>query len=491
MAFSMIVSLYTVRVVLQVLGVEDYGIYSAVGGIISSLTIFTGALSSASQRFFSIEIGKGDNIGLNKAFNSLTLLYLIAGILILIITETVGVWFLSNKMQIPADRLHAAYVILQCTLFSFFVSIIISPFQAIIIAKEDMKIYAYVGIYDVIVKLLIAFSLRLFHTDKLILYGFLLLLSSISTQLIYFFFTIKQYKEINIGFKGDLKTIKEVLGFTGWSFVGCIAFLFNAQGLNLLMNVFYGPVVNAAYSIGQSVKNAVNQLGTNFFTAVRPNLIKEFAANNYCYVVELFYFSSKVVFTLLFLIVLPIILETECILSLWLDSVENHMVSFVRLMLIWTMILLMGEPITAIVQAGNKVKRYHLTVDLFTLLTLPLSYVAFKLGTSPESGFLISIIIFILAHFIRLLILKKIINISVRCYFKKVLTRIILAIFISFTLSYLLRNSFDSRGFIFFFMKILLEVIIAVSISYMIVFNKFERARINNLLKLFVKRRIR
>ena len=483
MALSMIVSLYTVRVVLQVLGVEDYGIYSAVGGIVSTLAIFTGALSAASQRFLSIEIGKGDIKGLNLVFSSLLLLYLLAGIFILAITETAGVWFLEHKMTIPYERMDSAYVILQCTLISFFVSIIMSPFQAVIMAKEDMKIYAYVGVYDVLIKLLIAYFLKLFDTDKLILYALLLLLASISTQLIYLVFTIRKYKDIKPRLEWNSLTIKSILGFSSWSFVGSLAYLCNAQGLNLLLNVFFGPVVNAAYNIGTSVKNAVNQLGCNFFVAVRPSLIKAYAVNDLDYVRRLFLFCTKVIFSLLFIIMFPILIETEGILLMWLGEVGNHMVAFVRLMLVWGLLLNISDPITTVVQAANKVKDYHLKVDIFTLLSLPLGYIAFKLGAPPDFALIISILVLLVAHIIRLFILRNIINIGLGDYFKLIVIRILCSVFLSFALSFIF-NLFIEHLFV----RVIIEILLVLVISYLIVFDSKERMRVNEMISGFFNR---
>lgn len=488
MALSMIVSLYTVRIVLQALGVEDYGIYSAVGGIVSSLTIFTSALSTASQRFFSIEIGKDDVVGLNRVFNSIFILYLLAGLLVLIMAETAGLWFLNHEMKIPPERLDAAFVILQCTIVSFFVSIIVSPFQAIIIAKEDMKIYAYVGIYDVIVKLLIAYFLKFSDTDKLILYAILLLIASVSAQLIYFIFTFSRYKEIKPMLKWDSSTIRGVISFSGWSFVGCLAFLSNAQGLNLLLNVFYGPIVNAAYNIGNSVKNAVNQLGSNFFVAVRPSLIKEYAASNLEYVRKLFIFSTKTIFCLLFMIMFPIMVETRGILSLWLGAVGDYMVSFVRLMLVWALLLNLSDPITAVVQAANKVKSYHLKVDLFTLLSLPIAYLAFKLGASPNWAFIISILVLFVAHIVRLCVLRSLINVGIIYYFEKIVLRILCAVSISFVLAYIVNLLVLSDSVIELFLRIFLEIIVVMIISYFVVFTENERTRISRMIKGFLNK---
>lgn len=484
MALSMIVSLYTVRVVLQVLGVEDYGIYSAVGGIVSSLTIFTSALSTASQRFFSIEIGKGDIDGLNRLLSSMVLLYFFAGVIILIITETAGVWFLNHKMNIPYVRMDEAFVILQCTLISFFVSIIVSPFQAIIIAKEDMKIYAYVSIYDVLTKLFIVYIIQLFEADKLILYAILLLFVSVSTQFIYLTFTILKYRDIKptifLGWNPSI--LKSIIGFSAWSFVGSLAFLCNAQGLNLLLNVFFGPIVNTAYNIANIVKNAVTQLSGNFFVAVRPRLIKEYAANNLDYVRKLFLFSTKIIFCLLFMIIFPITIETPRILSLWLDEVGEYMIVFVRLMLVWALLLNLSDPITVVVQAANEVKRYHLQVDVFTLLSLPLAYIAFKCSASPKWAFIISLFVLCIAHVIRLLILKRIINIGIIEYFKNIVLRIFCAVSFSYVLSLIVNNLLVLENTLILLTKIIIEILIAISISYMVVLDSKERIRVNGML---------
>lgn len=496
MAFAMVVSLYTVRVILQVLGVEDYGIFSAVGGIMSSLTVFTTTLSTASQRFFSIELGKGDINGLNRVFNAIVVLYILVGIFTLVIAETIGVWFLYNKMTIPLERLNAAFIILQTTIVSFIISIVTSPFQAMIIAKEDMKIYAYVGVYDVVVKLLIVFLLQLFKTDKLILYGFLLLLSSVSSQLIYFFFSKYKYCEINLKLAWDTSTMKSVFFFSGWSFIGSLALLFNTQGLNLLMNVFFGPVVNAAYNIANSVRNSSCQLAGNLFVAVRPNIIKEYALGKFSYIKKIFLFSTKVIFCLLFIIMFPILIETKEILSLWLGNVGDHMISFVRLMLVWGIILNIGEPITAIVQAANKVKKYHLMVDSFTLITLPLSYIVFYFGFVPETAFTISIVMFIIALFIRLNILKNIIYISLSEYLVAIILKIIIVLFVSFGLGIGIKIIFCADGLIMLCLYIILEMIVAITSCYFILFDKDERTRINGMIiqlcgKLFCKSVIR
>ena len=335
---------------------------------------------------------------------------------------------------------------------------------------------------------MIAYLLRFFDTDKLILYAILLLLASVSTQLIYFIFTIRRYNEIKPRLKWDSSTIKSIIGFSGWSFVGCLAFLFNDQGLNLLLNVFFGPIVNAAYNIGNSVKNAVNQLGSNFFVAVRPSLIKEYAASNLEYVRKLFIFSTKTIFCLLFMIMFPIMVETRGILSLWLGAVGDYMVSFVRLMLVWALLLNLSDPITAVVQAANKVKSYHLKVDLFTLLSLPIAYLAFKLGASPNWAFIISILVLFVAHIVRLCVLRSLINVGIIYYFEKIVLRILCAVSISFVLAYIVNLLVLSDSVIELFLRIFLEIIVVMIISYFVVFTENERTRISRMIKGFLNK---
>lgn len=482
MALVMAVSLYTVRVVLRVLGVDDYGIYSAVGGIISSLSFITGVLAVASQRFFSVELGKKDIVQLSKVFSMILLLYLIVGAIIILIAETAGLWFLNNKMIIPESRMTAAFWVFQSTVVVFITSIIASPFQALIVAYERMNIYAYIGILEVILKLVIVFILQMVATDKLILYAFLLLFTSMLSQSIYLIYCRKKLFGVKLNIKWDKIIFKDIASFSSWSLFGSVSFICNTQGLNLLMNMFFGPIVNAAYLIGNQVKSAINQFSSNFYIAARPSMIMEFTAGNMDYVKKLYNFSTKTIFILLFIFVFPISMQAYDVLQLWLGEVGDYMVDFVRLMLIYAIILSLSDPITSIVQAANEVKKYHLLVDGFTLLTLPLSYIAFKIGMSPVWAFFISIIIFIIAHFIRLVILRNITGFSIREYLIQIVSRFIATFVVSFILAKIFNCLFDTTGVIVTVTKILFEFIVAVIACWFIILDKAERDRIQDML---------
>lgn len=475
MFLVMAVSLYTVRVVLQTLGVEDYGVYSAVGGIITSLTFITNVLAIASQRFFAVEIGKGEKGALRDTFSTMVLIYTIVGLLIILFSETVGMWFLKNKMTIPRGRESAALWIFQCTILSFFISVITAPHQAMIIAKEKMNIYAYVGILDVLLKLLLVYLLCVIQFDKLIVYGVLMLSVALICNSIYVVYSLYQYREarLKLIFRPDI--FKDILGFSSWTMFGSVTFMCNTQGINLVLNVFFGPAVNAAYAIGNQIKTAINSFSSNFYVAVRPVMMKSYVANDYEYVKKLFYFSSKVIFVLLFVIIFPVTMHIETILDLWLGIVGDYMVEFVILMLVYAIVLSLSDPITTIMQAANKIKYYYLFVDGFTLLSLPLSYVAFKMGASPDFAFIISIIIFAIAHFIRLYLLNRVVSeIKITDYVRHVALPIVLAVVLvlipSVGLKTVTPNTIVAKGFTF-----CTDFLLAVSTSLLVVMDTSER----------------
>ena len=487
MALIMLVSLYTVRVILNELGVEDYGIYSAIGGIISTLSFVTSILTNASQRFFSIEIGQKKLTKLKKTFSSIVLIYISLGLVVVLFAETLGSWFIHNKMTIPEFRTDAANWVFQCTIISFFISIITAPYQAMIIAKEKLEIYAYVGILDAILKLSIALLIKEIHFDKLISYAILIVLSTFISQIIYIYYCVKKCPEAQFLFHSDKSTIKDVLSYSAWSLFGSLAYVCNSQGINLILNVFWGPVVNAAYAIGNQVKSSVNLFGSNFYVAVRPVMMKEYASGNIEYVKKLFFTSSKTLFLLLFIIIFPISFQLEGILNLWLGSVGPYMLSFTRLLLIYAILLSMSDPITSIVQAANEVKRYHLYVDGFTLMTLPIVYALFKYGLSADYAFYASITIFIIAHYIRLVILSQIINLHPLLYIKGVFIPIAISVLVTVFGAEIVESCSMNMEYSWI-IKLFIDFLIALLAQVFILLTNAERKQIINLFKSFIYR---
>ena len=450
MFLTMAVSLYTVRVVLRVLTKVDYGIFSAVGGILAAFAVAANVLTNASQRFFSYGLGKGENEdSTSSLFSTIFYTYAILAVIVIVLTETVGVWFLQNKMTIPVGRESAAMWVLQFSLISFTIGLLSNPFQAMIIAKERMDLYAFVSIANAVLKLLIVYFLTVIDFDQLKLYAVLVTVVHICINIANVVLCkkiaaseTKLIKRINLG------TLKSVFSYSSWSFFGALAGICNSQGINIVLNMFFGPIANAAYSISRQVSNAVVSFAGNFTMAIRPPMIKSYASNDYTGVVKLFNIETKVTFLLMYMLILPIFINTPEILRIWLGQVDDHMVDFVRLTLVYSLIVTMSNPITDIAQAAARVKIYHGIVDGFTLLSLPITIVLYKLGQPINSCYLVIIATFSVAHFIRLFILKRIFSpFSIRKYIKGIILPMLLTTISSAAIMVFVRNSLGDSFF--------------------------------------------
>ena len=486
MILLMGVSLYAVRVVLNTLGEIDYGIYSAIGGIVITFSFLTQTLVSASQRFFAVELGRGDKTELKKTYNAILFSYIIIAVVIVLVLETVGLWFVQNKMTIPPDRTGAALLLFQFSIFTFILQILVNPYMSIIIAQEDMKIYAYVSILEAALKLGVAFSLLFISYDKLKLYGILLFVVGIIIFLIYYIICKKRYDYVSFNKKIDKKKLKEVFTFSSWTLFGTMAGTTNGQCINVMLNVFYGPIANTAYAIGHQVSVVLGQVANNFFSAVRPPMTKSYAIGDMSKTSELFYFSSKILIVLMLVIMVPLYFEIEYLLTLWLGGVEPYMVSFSRLLLINIAILCIGNPITAIVQAAGAVIRYHMLVDGFALLSLPIMYIAFRMNCKPEMAFVISNTVFVIAHIIRLMILKSVMPFSYEEYVKRLILPTGLIIVASSFVVYVvgLGISYDIVRFVVVTMS---SVVVILGLSLFLMLSKYERGRIIGLIKSKIK----
>lgn len=475
MFLVMAISLITVRVLLRTLGVEDYGTYNAIAGFVSSLVFISSVLSAASQRFFSFYMGKSDFVKLQRAFTMILLTYLIVVGIILVIAETVGLWFVFNKMTIPVERENVIMWVYQMALLTCCFSLLSNPFQALIISHEEMNIYASISIIEVFLKLGIIFLLPIIAVDKLALYAVLHCVVFGCIGAIYVVISYKRYKESHICLVWDKRMFKGIFSYSSWSLFGSLAGMCNTQGINMLLNVFYGPLANAAYAISAQISAAVNQFSSNFYTAVRPALIKSYAGENYEYMNKLFMLSNKVIFVLMLILILPIYVVTEPLIRLWLGSVEQYMIEFTRLSLAYTFILCLSNPITTIVQAANKVKVYHGIVDTFTLLSLPIVYVLFKNGMSPIYAYITTVVIFGFAHVLRLFVLRKAIDFSVTNYVHKFIIPIGITLGISLILVYPISFIKWSNQLIEILVNAALAVFIAILMSVVFVLNKEEK----------------
>ena len=397
MLFMMLVSLYTSRVVLATLGVEDFGIYNVVGGVITMFSFFNGAMSSSTQRYITFELGRGDFDQLQKVFQTSVNIHLLVALLILFLGETIGLWFFYEKMVIPASRMTAAFWVYQFSIITMMVMIVSVPYNAAIIAHEKMSIFAYISILEVLLKLGIVYLLYLTRSDKLIMYAALLCATQLLIRIVYGHYCSCHFKEVRYYWGWDLKLFKEMLYFGGWNLWGGFATVLFSQGINILLNMFFGPFVNAARGIAVQVQGAVTQFSTNFQTALNPQITKSYALGDFTYMHSLIFRSSKFTFLLLAVISFPILLETEMILQLWLNMVPAYTVVFVRLMLCITIIDAMGGAFMVAAQSTGRVRFYQSVVGGILLAIVPVSYVVLRLDLGVYSLF---ISVSVLLHFL-------------------------------------------------------------------------------------------
>lgn len=334
MLFTMGVSLYTSRVVLNTLGVEDFGIYNVVGGVVVMFSFLNSSLATATQRFLNYEMGQGNALKLEKVFSiALTGHYLIA-LSVILLAETIGLWFVSTQLEIPAERMHAALWVYQFSILTLAVSIISVPYNAVIIAHERMKVFAYVSIAEVSLKLTVVFLLVYLSFDKLVLYAFLLLVVAVIVRMIYATYCKRNFTECKYRFIFEKDLFAQMFCFSGWMFTGTLSNLFSSQGVNILINMFFGPIQNAARGIAYQIQGTVNAFVTNFMVAVQPQIVKSYSQGNYSYMYKLVFMASRYSFYLLFLLSLPVLLQTQYLLQLWLKNVPDYSVLFTQLVVI-------------------------------------------------------------------------------------------------------------------------------------------------------------
>ena len=393
MILLMIISLDTSRVILDVLGVEDYGIFNVIAGVVSMLGFFTSSLSNASQRYINIGLGKND-VGLTRHYfqQCFTLLFIFS-LILLIAGETIGLWFVTNKLVIPIERMNAAFWVYQFSLVTIFCSINQVNFVAAVIAYERMNIFAYFALFDAGVKLLICYMINVTTIDRLITYGCLLSLSSVLVLFIHIIYCIKRFEVCLIRFTWKKSTVREMLSIISANLFGCFAWSMGIQGTNILLNMFFGTIVNAARGIATQINSVVTRFTDNVMTAVKPQIIKSYAEGDYGYMLSLVCKSSRYSFYIFALIAFPVLVETEFLLNLWLKDVPDYSVSFTRLVILETMASVFVNPLWIAVNATGNIKRNQVYGRIFTLMALPLSYVILKIYDNPNAAVLMCTIV--------------------------------------------------------------------------------------------------
>lgn len=427
MLFLVLISLYTSRITLQVLGIEDYGINNVVGGIITFLGFMTNSLAGASSRFITFALGKGDFQELKKVFNNIVSIHILFAIIIFIIGETIGLWFVINKLNIPESREAAAFWVYQFSIITAMGSFISMPYNAAIIAHEKMSAFAYLTIGDAILKLIAVYLLMILPYDKLILYASAITCIQLFDFIIYILYCNKKFIETRISkLEIEKKTFKEIFSYAGWTMNGNLAVYGYTQGLNVLLNIFFNPIINAARGIAVQVQTIVNSFSTNFQMAINPQLTKSYAQNDLLRMHDLLISSSKYSVFLMLLICIPLSLEIELILKWWLGEYPEHTCNFLRLTLMASILYCLANPLITSIHATGNIKRFQI-IEGTTLITIvPIAYILLKLfNLPPESVFIIHIAIEILAQYLRIQIVLPIIKMKKKEYFIRVVLPII------------------------------------------------------------------
>ncbi|MBR1687542.1 MAG: lipopolysaccharide biosynthesis protein [Prevotella sp.] len=434
------ISLYTSRVVLKTLGVEDYGIYNVVGGVISMFAFIKAAMNSSTQRYITFYLGKGNKDELRDVFSMALLIHFLIALVVFALGETIGLWFVLNKLVIPEERQDAAMWVYQLSIVASLINIVSIPYNAEIIAHEKMGVFAYVSIIEAVLKLIVVYLLLVIPYDSLKVYAFLIVIISLLIRYIYSRYCHRNFVEAHFVFTKNYGLLREMSSFAGWNLWGGFSAVISGQGLNILLNMFFGPVVNAARGVSIQIQSAVHQFATSFQTALNPQITKTYAANKLNEMHNLIFRSSKFTFVLLFLICLPVILETDVILSLWLEKAPDYASIFVKLMLCITLLDSMANPLMNANAATGKVKTYQLVIGSIVILVLPIAYLCLKKGGEPWTVFAVHLCICFFSFVARLMIVRSLIHLSMKKFFIRVIFPCSLVLLVSIPLPMLIIN---------------------------------------------------
>jgi O-antigen/teichoic acid export membrane protein len=482
MLLTMAVSLYTSRIVLNTLGVEDFGIYNVVAGFVIMFGFLNNAMASGTQRFLAFEIGRKNKIQLRNVFSMSVNIHFLIAFIILIFAETIGLWFVNNQLTIPPDRMAAARFVYHFSILTLIVNMVSVPYNAMIIAHERMNVFAWVSIIEVSLKLFIVFVLQWLGYDKLKFYAVLMFGVALLIRLIYGMYCNKKFEESKFRFYWDKPLFKTLVSYAGWNLWGNAAGAIMGQGVNILLNIFFGPVVNAARGIAFQVRGAVNQFVHNFQMAMNPQIIKSFAANDLKYMHQLIFQGAKFSYFLLFTLSLPIILEAEIILKLWLKTVPEYTLIFTRLVLINVLIDSVSGPLMTAAQASGKIKMYQGIVGGLLIFNLPVSYIFLKWGYAPEITLYVSIGISLIALLVRLKIISPLVNLNILKFLNEVIFRITPVTLIAIIIPILIITNLQESYFRLI-ITIFSSFLLIVTTTYFVGLGKNEQHFVNKKLK--------
>lgn len=479
MMFMMAIGLYTSRVILDKLGEVDFGIYNVVGGFVTMFAVISGAMTTATQRFLSFEIGKDSNGDVKGIFSTMLMIHIFLALIILLIGETIGVWFLNEYMNFPAERHEAANWVFQFSLLVFILNVISVPYNGAIIAYEKMSVFAYFGIIDVILKLTICYVIVITPFDRLVVYAIFMALVQLSLIVAYYLYCKHKFPECRFSGNFNHEYGKRVTSFVSWNLIGSLAGVAKEQGINVVLNMFFGPAVNAARGVAYQVQIKINGFVSNFQMAMNPQIIKNYAAGENEAMYRLVFRGAKLSYLLLLTLSLPIAIEAPLILDFWLKEVPDYTTVFLRLIIAIALLNTLSNPLIISMHASGQVRDYQIVVGSISLLTLPLVYLAFKYGVEPYYAMIIAFAIELICHIARLYMLKRSISFPMFRYLKNVTVVVLLITIISVLPPLLIYNVVDNK-IMRFFTVCCISVVSTLSFGFFGGFNAYERKKIKS-----------
>lgn len=474
----MTITIYTSRIILDVLGVEDYGIYNVVGGFVTMFSVLSGTLTAASQRYIAYELGKKKS-DVKNIFSNIITIHLLMAMVMLVLLETAGLWFLNCKMNIAPERVTAANWVFHFSVITFCVNLISIPYNSAIIAYEKMSVFAYFSIFEVVSKLAAIYALYAIQFDSLIVYAGFMLIIAVILRFVYGFYTTKHFPDCRFKLSFDKQAFKEMIVFSGWNFIGSSAAILNGQGINLLINLFFGVTFNAARGIATQVDNAINTFVQNFMMALNPQITKSYAAQDYPYVNRMIYLGTKYAFFLFWILAFPVFLNTDYILSVWLKQVPDYTTLFIRLGIIYNLAQTLSQCLYTAMLATGRIKKYQLIVGGLSLLAFPATYVFYMIGLPSEWGYWSMIIFSVVCLIARLFLLREMVPLfSIKDYTKGVVVPLLYTLIPSAWVIILAHRFFQSKVWLGFLLETTWCVTITCVFVYLIGLSKTERGYI-------------
>ena len=477
----LLISLYTSRVVLNALGVDDYGTYNVVGGFVAMFSLLSGALSNAISRYITFELGRGDKEKLKEVFSTSVTVQIILALVVVVLAEVFGIWFLNTQMNIPDGRMVAANWVFQCSLLTFAINLISIPYNAAIIAHERMNAFAYISILEAFLKLGAVFLLYVIGFDKLIVYSVLLTAVAVLIRLIYGGYCKHHFEECSYRFSINKPLISQMTSLAGWNMLGSSGQILNSHGINLLMNLFFGVTVNAARGLAVQVNGAVNQFVNSFTTAVNPQITKTYAKGEKDYLFKLVMMSSKYSFFLMLLLAAPIIVETPIILKIWLNNVPEFTVLFVRLTLIASSLSSITLPLYTLALATGNIKKYQIVVGGLSLSCFFITFVCYKLGSPVESAYYVYLFVTISIMVARLKIVSELTGLNIKVFVNKVILRIVYVLVFLIVVIAPLNNLLDKESVILSVLKMAITAVVAAFVIWLVGLTGEERRVLLNI----------